>query len=72
MKVCAGFTWILNKYNKDMDEYLKDICLVWLFKKQIMILACPNQCWALKVSWLEEPKIKTDNVIGFELVWLDP
>jgi len=72
MKVYAGFTWILNKYNKDMDEYLKDICLVWLFKKQIMILACPNQCWELKVSWLEEPLIKTDNVIGFELVWLDP
>ena len=28
------------------------------------------QFWAMKLSWLEEPPITTENVSGFEFVWL--
>jgi len=72
MKVCADLLeYYKNRTNttQTWTRILKDIYLVRLFKKQNTILTCPNQCWAMKVSWQEEPQIITDVVSGFELVW---
>jgi len=61
---------VFFRSSKPPYNFWKDICLVRLFKKQITILACRNQCWEMKISLLEEPRITTDNLIGFGLVWL--
>ena len=62
--------WYYTNTTHTWTRSLKDICLVRLFKKQITILSCPNQCWTTKVSWLQKPQITTDNLIGFGLVIL--
>ena len=34
------------------------------------VLEAYYHCWAMKLSWLDEPQIITGNVSGFEFVWL--